>query len=74
MLFFSLGKWRYDIVAFTALLSAVISGVIPSENAFSGFSHPAVITVAAVLVISKALQTSGIIDYIAVCILINSTY
>ena len=66
MLFFSLGKWRYDIVAFTALLSAVISGVIPSENAFSGFSHPAVITVAAVLVISKALQTSGIIDYIAV--------
>ena len=66
MLFFSLGKWRYDIVAFTAFLSAVISGVIPSENAFSGFSHPAVITVAAVLVISKALQTSGIIDYIAV--------
>ena len=66
MLFFSLGKWRYDIVAFTALLSAVIAGVIPSESAFNGFSHPAVVTVAAVLIISKALQTSGIIDYIAV--------
>jgi di/tricarboxylate transporter len=68
MLFFLLGKWRYDVVAFTAFLSAVVAGVIPSENAFNGFSHPAVVTVAAVLIISKTLQTSGVIDNIAIAL------
>ena len=68
MLFFLLGKWGYDVVAFTAFLSAVVAGVIPSENSFNGFSHPAVVTVAAVLIISKTLQTSGVIDNIAIAL------
>ena len=50
--FFLWGRWRYDVVAFSALMVSVISGVIEPESAFDGFSHPAVITVAAVLVIS----------------------
>lgn len=54
--------WRYDIVAGIALLIAVYGGIVPSEKAFDGFSHPAVITVAAVLVISRALQNTGIVD------------
>lgn len=63
--FFLWGKWRYDVVAFSALMVSVIAGVITPENAFNGFSHPAVITVAAVLVISAGLAVSGVIDRIA---------
>ena len=59
MLFFVWGRWRYDIVAVAALLCLVLIGIIPAEQAFSGFSHPAVITVAAVLVIGQALKRSG---------------
>ncbi|MCZ6844997.1 MAG: SLC13 family permease [Alphaproteobacteria bacterium] len=65
MVFFLWGRWRYDVVAFTALVAAVVGGVVPSANAFAGFGHPAVITVATVLVISRALQASGIIDHVA---------
>jgi di/tricarboxylate transporter len=65
VVFFLWGRWRYDVVALSALIASVAGGVVPAEFAFTGFGHPAVITVAAVLVISRALQTSGIIDHIA---------
>jgi di/tricarboxylate transporter len=55
------GKWRYDLVAFSALLVGVISGVVSSEEAFSGFGHPATIIVALVLVLSRGLTNSGAI-------------
>ena len=64
-IFFLWGKWRYDVVAFSALMVSVMAGVINPEQAFDGFSHPAVITVAAVLVISSGLAVSGVIDRIA---------
>lgn len=53
---------RYDIVAMLALLAAVLLGLVPAENAFEGFGNPAVITVAAVLVISRALWSAGVVD------------
>lgn len=59
------GRWRYDLVAFAALIAAVLTGVIPSAKAFAGFGHPAVITVLAVLVISRGLFNSGAVDLIA---------
>ena len=58
------GKWRYDIVALLALLAATISGIVPASDAFLGLGHPAVITVAAVLVITRGLLNSGLIDAI----------
>ncbi|MDC1090204.1 SLC13 family permease [Emcibacteraceae bacterium] len=64
-IFFLWGKWRYDVLAFSALMVSVMAGVIDPEQAFNGFSHPAVITVAAVLVISSGLAVSGVIDRIA---------
>jgi di/tricarboxylate transporter len=64
-IFFLWGRWRYDVLAFSALMVSVIAGVITPKNAFNGFSHPAVITVAAVLVISSGLAVSGVIDRIA---------
>ena len=59
------GRWRHDMVALGALLATVIAGLVPGAEAFSGFGHPAVITVACVLVLSGALQNSGAVDVIA---------
>ncbi len=53
------GRFRYDIVAFTALMIAVVLGVVPSADAFSGFGHPATLVVALVLVVSAGLVRSG---------------
>ena len=58
------GRWRYDVVALLALLIVTLTGLIPVEHAFTGFSNPAVVTVAAVLVLSRGLQNSGIIEWI----------
>jgi di/tricarboxylate transporter len=58
-------RWRYDVVAITSLIVAVLLGLIEPESAFTGFSNPAVITVAAVLVISRALARSGAIEALA---------
>lgn len=56
------GKWRHDMVAVGALLACVLAGLVPAAAAFHGFGHPAVITVACVLVLSRSLQSSGAID------------
>ena len=69
------GKWRYDIVSIIALCTLFITDlllgndrsdlIIDSSHIFSGFGHPAVITVAAVLIISQALRNSGVVDFIS---------
>jgi len=59
------GKVRYDIVALMALMAGVVFGIVPAQGAFNGFGHPAVITVIAVLIISVALNNSGIVGYIS---------
>ncbi|MFK7870703.1 MAG: SLC13 family permease [Roseobacter sp.] len=53
------GKYRYDIVAFGALMVGVVLGVVPTADAFSGFGHPATLVVALVLVVSAGLVRSG---------------
>ena len=58
------GKLRYDLVAFTSLVTGVLVGVVPYENAFDGFGHPATIIVALVLIVSKGLINSGAIYFI----------
>jgi di/tricarboxylate transporter len=58
-------RWRYDVVAITSLMVCVVLGLIGPDAAFAGFSNPAVITVAAVLVISRALARSGAVDVLA---------
>ena len=58
------GKWRYDAIALVALALLVLLGIVPVESAFVGFSHPAVIIVALVLLISRGLQESGFVSLI----------
>ncbi len=59
------GRLRYDVVALSALILAVAAGVVPASEAFIGFGHPATITVIAVLVLSKGLSNSGVVDSLA---------
>jgi len=59
------GRLRYDVVAAGGLVAAVVLGLVPADSAFEGFGHPAVITVAGVLVMSRALSVSGAVDGIA---------
>ncbi len=72
---FSISKFRHDIIAilglaFLVLLDTILGGpssnlIIDNSQLFKGFGHPAVITVAAVLVLSKGLQRSGVVDSIS---------
>lgn len=62
IIMFMWGRWRHDMVALGALLACVLAGLLAPELAFSGFAHPAVITVACVLVLSRGLFSSGAVD------------
>ena len=72
---FAWNRWRYDIVAVLSLvalvaLDAILGGessklVAEPKRVLEGFGHPAVVTVAAVLIISRALRNSGVVDQIA---------
>lgn len=59
------GRWRYDLVAFVALLVAIVTGVVPTHDAFSGFGHPATIIIAIVLIASRGLWNSGAVELLA---------
>jgi len=74
-LLFIWGRWRYDIVSVIALgtlfiADQVLGGqtsslIMDGSNVFIGFAHPAVITVALVLIISRALQNAGVVELIS---------
>jgi len=55
-------RWRHDMVAVAALLACVLAGLVPAADAFAGIGHPAVITVACVLILSSGLKNSGAVD------------
>ena len=59
------GKIRYDMVAFGALIVAVLGGAVTAEHAFEGFGHEATIIVALVLVISRGMTNAGAVELIA---------
>lgn len=64
LVLFAWGRWRYDLVAMFCLLVAVLLDVVPESKAFLGFGHAAVVTVAAVLILSRGLQNAGVVGLI----------
>lgn len=69
MALFLWGRFRHDAVALMALMACVVAGLIPAADAFAGFGHPAVITVACVLVLSQGLQNTGAVDWLSRAVL-----
>ncbi|WP_419902199.1 SLC13 family permease [Kiloniella sp.] len=59
------GRIRYDLVAFGALVIAVIAGFVTPDDAFSGFGHPAVVIIGLVLIVSRGLMNSGAVEMIS---------
>ncbi len=59
------GRWRYDLVAFGGLMAAVLMGIVPSEDAFSGFGNPTTLIVALVLIATAGLNRSGAVARMA---------
>lgn len=58
-------EWvRVDIVALMVMLGLAVSGVLTGEEAISGFSNEAVITIASVLVLSGGLMHTGVANLI----------
>lgn len=64
LILFIWGRWRYDVVSLFALLLCVLLGIVPYDQAFTGFSNAAVITVAAIMIISATIINSGLVDYL----------
>ncbi|THD38012.1 MAG: SLC13 family permease [Sphingomonas sp.] len=62
MAFFIWGKFRYDVTAMLALLAGLALGIVKPKQAFTGFSDDIVIIVGSALVISAAVQRSGLIE------------
>jgi di/tricarboxylate transporter len=54
-----------DVTALLALLALLLTGVLTPYEAFAGFSHPATISVAAVLVLSAGVERTGALTFIA---------
>ncbi len=72
MFFFLWGRWRHDVVSGGALVACIFAGLIPPDEAFAGFGHPAVITVGCVLILSYGLQITGAVDVLAKYVLPSS--
>ncbi|CAN5485018.1 SLC13 family permease [soil metagenome] len=62
MALFIWGKFRYDVTAILALLASLALGIVTPKEAFTGFSDDIVIIVGSALVISAAVQRSGVIE------------
>lgn len=62
MALFVWGRLRYDLVTMLALLAALLTGIVPHDKAFSGFSDDIIVIVASALVVSAAVARSGIVE------------
>jgi len=55
-----------DVVAITVLSMLLITGQLTPSEGISGFSNPAVITIAILFVLSHALQKTGVLEYLVI--------
>ncbi|WP_119680860.1 SLC13 family permease [Indioceanicola profundi] len=62
MALFVWGRLRYDVVAMLALFASVVTGIVPTDQAFSGFSDDVVVIVGAALLVSAAVAKSGVAE------------
>ena len=63
VLVFAWGRFRYDVIALVALFVGVLTKDVPIKSAFSGFTSDVVIIIACALIVSAAIQQSGVIEW-----------
>jgi di/tricarboxylate transporter len=59
---FATNRIRHDLVALLMLAACIMLGLVPARDAFAGFSDPAVVTVACIMLISAAVSRSGMLE------------
>ncbi len=62
LVLFASDRMRYDLVAGLALIAAALTGIVPPDKVFEGFSNPVIIIIASVLVLSRAIAISGVVE------------
>jgi di/tricarboxylate transporter len=62
LLLFASDKMRYDLIGGVALIAAALTGIVPPDRVFEGFSNPVIIIIASVLVLSRAIAISGVVE------------
>ncbi|HEX4508255.1 MAG TPA: SLC13 family permease [Alphaproteobacteria bacterium] len=70
---FASDRLRYDLVGGLALTAAALTGIVPPDRVFSGFSNSVIIIIASVLVLSRAIELSGVIEAVIRRILGSTT-
>ena len=65
VIMFSMEKIRNDVASIIIMLSLAWTGVIPLNQAFSGFSSNAVISIMGVMIIGFGIEKTGIMDSVA---------
>jgi di/tricarboxylate transporter len=73
LILFASDRLRYDLVAGLALIAAALTGIVPPEKVFEGFSNPVIIIIASVLVVSRAIAISGVVEGLIRRVLGNTT-
>ena len=58
-------RLRIDIIALLILLMVALTRLVPADAALSGFSSAVVITIIGLLVITRGLEQTGVIQWIA---------
>ncbi|HTJ64661.1 MAG TPA: SLC13 family permease [Alphaproteobacteria bacterium] len=62
LILFASDKLRYDLIGGLALIAAALTGIVPANHVFSGFANPVIIIIASVLVLSRAIAISGVVE------------
>ncbi len=65
LLLFLSERLRVDVVSLLTMAVLAVTGLLTPQEAFSGFSNPAVITVGAIFVVSAGIVRSGLADRVA---------
>ncbi len=65
LILFAWNRWRFEVVGLIVLAALVVLGLLPVEDALSGFSSEATLAVAGVLFLSSGLERTGVVDMLA---------
>ena len=72
LVFFSFEWVSTDVVALGLILTLVLTGLLPSKEAFAGFSSDTVLMVLGLLIMTSALVHTGVVEMVGRAILRNA--